>query len=251
MFFLLSKTIYFLAKPFSWIVLSFLLSIFVNRRRRLFFGVGLGLLLLFSNPFVSNLVMRAWEVSPVPVASLPTYEVGIVLGGITTDKEPRDRVHVSGSADRILHAVQLYRQGKIKKVLVSGGSGKIFKDQVPEAELLERLLLLSGVLPSDIMTESASRNTHENAVNCAQLLNRDDPNQRYLLITSAYHMRRAAACFQKSGLLVDSYGVDFRSDEPKYTPDELLLPSANALAGWELVVRELVGMAAYQVAGYI
>ena len=251
MFFLLSKTIYFLAKPFSWVVVSFLLSILVKRRRKFFFRFGFGLLLLFSNPFASNLVMRAWEVPPVPVASLSTYEVGIVLGGITTDKEPRDRVHVSGSADRVLHAVQLYRRGKIKKVLVSGGSGKIFKDQVPEAELLKRLLLLSGVPASAIITESASRNTRENAVNCAQLLDRDYPNRRHLLITSAYHLRRAAACFRKVKLPVDSYGVDFRSDEPAYTPDELLLPSTGALEGWEVVVRELVGIVAYTVAGYI
>ena len=251
MFFLLSKTISFLAKPFTWIVLSLVLSIFIKRRRRLLFGVGLGLLLWFSNPFISNAVMRAWEVPPVLVSSLPSYKVGIVLGGITTDKEPRDRVHVASSSDRILHAVQLYRQGKIRKILVSGGSGKVFKDQVPEAELLKQVLLLCGVPSRDIIVEAASRNTRENALNCARLLNERDPDQKYLLITSAYHMRRAAACFRQVNLLVDPYGVDFRSDEAQYTPDRWLLPSVGALEGWEIVVRELVGMVTYAVAGYI
>ncbi len=251
MFFLLSKTIYFLAKPFTWIVLAFLLSVFVKRHRQRFFWTGLGLLLFFSNPFLSNAVMRAWEVAPEPIATLPIHRVGIVLGGITTDKEPRDRVHVTGSADRVLHAVQLYRQKKIKKILVSGGSGRLLKDQVPEAELLERLLLLSGIPPRDILTEAESRNTRENALNCAVLLNDRFPDEEYLLITSAYHMRRADACFQKAGLTVYPFGVDFRSDAPKYTPDELLLPSVAAIEGWEVVVREWVGMGAYAVAGYI
>lgn len=103
------------------------------------------MLLWFSNPFISNIVMQAWEVAPVPIQTLPIHEVGIVLGGITTDKEPRDRVHVSSSSDRILHAVQLYREGRIKKILVSGGSGKVFKDQVPEAVLLKQLLLQCNI----------------------------------------------------------------------------------------------------------
>ena len=251
MFFLLSKTIYFLAKPFTWIVGAFLLSVFVKRHRQRFFWTGLGLLLFFSNPFLSNAVMRAWEVAPEPIATLPIHRVGIVLGGITTDKEPRDRVHVTGSSDRVLHAVQLYRQKKIKKILVSGGSGKLLKDQVPEAELLKRLLLLSGIPPRDILTEAESRNTRENALNCAKLLNERFPDEEHLLITSAYHMRRAEACFQKAGLEVYPFGVDFRSDSPKYTPDQLLLPSASAIEGWEMVVREWVGMGAYAVAGYI
>ena len=231
-------------------MLSFLLSVFVKRRRRLFFWLGFGLLLLLSNPFLSNAVMRAWEVSPVPLSSLGTYDVGIVLGGITTDKEPRDRVHVAGAADRVLHAVQLYRAGKIKKILVSGGSGKIFKDQVPEAELLKRILLLSDIPAQDIIVEASSRNTRENALNCVRLLNERYPNQAYLLITSAYHIPRAEACFRQAGLAVATYGVDLHSDEFQYTPDQLL-PNVGALQGWEIVVREWVGMVTYWAVGYI
>lgn len=251
MFFLLSKTLYFLVKPFTWIVGAFLLSFLVKRHRRQFFWIGFGLLLFFSNPFLSNAVMRAWEVPPEPIATLPVHRVGIVLGGITTDKEPRDRVHVTGSSDRVLHAVQLYRQQKIKKILLSGGSGKLLKDQTPEAELLKQLLLLSGIPPRDILTESESRNTRENALNSAKLLNDRFPDEEHLLITSAYHMRRAEACFQKAGLEVYPFATDFRSDAPKYTPDQLLLPSASAIEGWEVVVREWVGMVAYAVVGYI
>ena len=251
MFFFLSKTVYFLSKPFTWVVLSFALCLLVRRYRQRFFWVGFGLLLWFSNPFISNALMRAWEVPPVPLASLETYDIGIVLGGITSDKVPRDRVHVTGPADRILHAVHLYREGKIRKILVSGGSGKLIKDQVMEADLLKRLLRLSGVPERDILTESASRNTRENALHSAQLLHERFPGRKYLLITSAYHMRRAEACFRQVELPVDTYGVDFRSDEYQYTPDQLLLPSVVAFENWEIIMREVIGLIAYKVAGYI
>jgi uncharacterized SAM-binding protein YcdF (DUF218 family) len=185
------------------------------------------------------------------IQDLPEYEVGIVLGGITSDKEPRDRVHTSGAADRILHAVQLYREGKIKKILVSGGSGKILQDSVVEAVLLRRLLLHSQVPEEDILLEDQSRNTHENAAFSSRILQAKYPGQKQLLITSAFHMRRALACFEKVGQPVDPFCVDFRGEEYKFTPDVLVIPNSGAIGHWETFIREILGMIAYKVAGYI
>ena len=251
MFFILSKTLYFLLMPVTLIVLAFLLSWFYQKYRRFFLLIGLVLLLLFTNRFLSNTLIRWWEVSPTLLNDLPAYEVGIVLGGITSDKEPRDRVHVSGSADRILHALHLYREGKIKKILISGGTGKILKDSIPEAVLLKKILLLSQVPEQDILTESSSRNTRENALFTAEMLGEEYAYQKILLITSAYHMRRARACFEKAGLPVDTYSVDLRSEENAYTPDILFIPSASAIGSWEILIKEWVGMIAYKVSGYI
>ena len=249
MFFFLSKTIYFLCMPLTLVIAAFLFSIFIKRYRKTFFWIGFGLLLFFSNQFISNLVVRGWEVSPVPIASLDRYPVGIVLGGLTTDKEPRDRVHVTGSADRILHAIQLYREGKIRKILVSGGSGHLLGDSLSEAALLRRVLRLSKIPKRDILIEDQARNTRENALNCAELLG-VNPQKEYLLITSGYHMRRAKACFQQAGLSVQPYSTDLRSDEIKFTPDLLFIPSTAAIAQWEIVIKEMIGMVAYGVMGY-
>ena len=218
----------------------------------MFFWLGFGLLILFTNVFISNALLRWWEEEPVAIASLPRYDVGIVLGGITSDKEPRDRVHTSGAADRVLHAVHLYRLGKIDKILVSGGTGKIIEDEVKEAILLQRLLRLSQVPEEDILIEDASRNTYENALYSRDLLEQYLPGpQRYLLITSAFHMPRAKACFEKVGLEVDTFSADFRTDEHQFTPDVLFIPSSAAIGNWEIVIRELLGMVAYKVRGYI
>lgn len=251
MFFILSKTLYFLIMPVTLIVLAFLLSWFYKKYRRFFLLSGLILLLLFTNYFLSNALVRWWEIPPTPLSKLPNYEVGIVLGGITSDKEPRDRVHVSGAADRILHAIHLYRIGKIDKILISGGSGKILKDSIPEAELLKNILLLSKVPESDILIEASSRNTHENASFSAEILNERYGNEKYLLITSAFHMRRAEACFKKVGLEVDPFSVDMRGNEFEFTPDELIIPTSAAIGNWEVVIREIVGMLAYKISGYI
>ena len=237
--------------PLTLIVAAFLLSVFIKRYRKTFFWIGLGLLLFFSNQFISNLVMHGWEVSPVPIASLDHYPVGIVLGGLTTDKEPRDRVHITGSADRVLHAIQLYREGKIRKILVSGGSGHLLGDSLSEAALLWRVLRLSEIPKRDILIEDRARNTRENALFCADLLGGASSKKEYLLITSGYHMRRAEACFQKAGSSVQPYSTDLRSDEIKFTPDLLFIPSTAAMAQWEIVIKEMIGMLAYGVMGYL
>lgn len=195
--------------------------------------------------------MLWWEVPPTLVSKLPEYNVGIVLGGITSDKEPRDRIHVTGAADRILHALHLYREGKIKRIMISGGAGKILKDDIPEAVLLKKILLLSQVPEEDILLESSSRNTRENALFSAEVLRKAYAPQKYLLITSAFHMRRAKACFEKVGLAVDTYSVDMRSEANEYTPDVLFIPSSGAIGNWEILIREWMGILAYKLSGYI
>jgi len=251
MFFLLSKIVYYLLMPVTLIVLAFLLSWVLKKYRKLFWYLGMFMLLLFTNLFISNAIMQWWEVDPTPIESLPKYKVGIVLGGITSDKEPRDRVHMTGEADRLLHALQLYREGKVDKILLSGGSGKLLVDSVSEAELLKKVLELSKVPKRDILIENRSRNTRENALYSAEILNEKYPNETYLLITSATHIRRAEACFRNVGLDVDTFGVGFRSEETKFTPDVLIIPSSAAIGQWEVLIKEMVGILAYSIAGYI
>ena len=251
LFFILSKTLYFLVMPITLVVMAFLLCIVWKRYRKLFFTMGFALLLLFTNTFLSNLLLLAWEVSPQPIASLPQYPVGVVLGGITTDKEPHDRSHVTGDADRILHAVQLYREGKIEKILLTGGSGKLLVDSIPEAISLQRILRNAQIPERDILIEAASRNTRENALNSQNMLKENGITSKVLLITSAYHMRRAKACFKKVGVEIDGFPVSMRGQEIQFTPDWLIIPSSGAIGNFEVVIREIVGTVAYWVAGYV
>lgn len=197
--------------------------------------------------------MRWWEVDPVPINSLhKTYAVAIVLGGFTVvGVEPDDRVHTTSSVDRLLHTLQLYREGKVQKILISGGSGLVFAEGPTEAEQSKMLLLMSEVPESDIILEPNSRNTHENALNTAEIIRQQFSDQPCLLVTSAYHMRRAKACFDKVGLDVDIYSTNLSVFGRSITPDVLFLPSPGAIEKWHLLVREWMGMLVYKVIGYI
>lgn len=255
MFFFLSKTLTYLLMPLVIICGSFLLSWLLRnpRWKKRMFLIGLVLLFFFSNEFIVNEVMRAWEMKATPFAALQKkYEYGVLLSGAAKSAVgPADRVYIRSAADRINHTMQLYKMGFIKKVLVSGGSGRLIDIGEREADELASLLTLMGVPREDILTENTSRNTHESAVEVRKILEQNATPSECLLITSANHMRRSSACFRKAGWPMDTFSTDFFSHYRIFTLDVLLIPKIEALASWHILIKEWVGYSAYWVMGYV
>lgn len=252
MFFVLSKTLYYLAMPAVWLLLLAAAVLWVRRpivKKRLSILL-LCLLLLFTNPFVINQLMRRWELPPRPLHELPSYDVGIVLSGIVqTHQQPADRVYMQRGADRLLHALLLYRKGIIKKILISGGNYD--STVTPEAEQLKQVLLLAGIPAKDIIVEPYALNTVENARYTAVLLRDHFPQGRYLLITSAFHMRRTLGCFRQAGIEADPFPVDFYST-PKQTHWLLwIAPNEQSIALWGVFIHELIGYIVYDILNYL
>jgi uncharacterized SAM-binding protein YcdF (DUF218 family) len=254
MFFVLSKVLNFLTNPLIFVFGFLIASVLVRRAhlKKRFFWIAFSLLLFFSNDFISNEAMQAWEVEPTPYASITkVYDLGIVLTGVTlNDREPADRVYFHHGADRVTHTIQLYKKGIIKKILISGGTGRLITEARPEADEIQDVMVMAGVPASDIIIERESRNTHESAVNVKEML-KDENGNNYLLITSGFHMRRSIACFRKVDLPADVFSADFYTHPRYFTPDVLLIPKADSIVLWQRLFKELLGIAAYWAAGYI
>lgn len=254
MFFFLSKTLNYLTTPLAIVSVLLLMSAILKKYRKRLFWTGFGLLLFFCNDFIASAVMRWWEVDAVPFSAMDrTYEYGIVLTGATRhNMEVNDRVYFQRGADRVTHTVQLYKLGLIKKILVSGGSGRIIETGEYEADDFYNVMIMMGVPDSVIMLERESRNTHESAVNVTRLLDRMNVRaEDCLLITSAFHQRRSLACFKKEGTVLRPFAVDFYTGRPEYTLDVFLAPQLDALILWHKLFKEWVGITAYWVAGYV
>ena len=253
MFFALSKLLNFLTNPLV-IVFIFMVASFIIKKQKLkkiLFWTGFSLLLFFSNDFIANEAIAAWEPSPTPYADIhKKYDWGIVLTGVThNDKQPDDRVYFHHGADRVTHTVELYKKGIIKKILISGGVGRLVTEGSREADDLFRVMVMMGVPEQDMLVENESRNTHESAVRVKGIL-KDDTGS-FLLITSAFHMHRSKACFSKAELSVETFSVDFYSHPRYFTPDVLFIPKSEAIAVWQKLFKEWVGLVAYKFAGYI
>lgn len=193
--------------------------------------------------------MRAWETSGVrKEAIIEPYDYGIVLGGMITHDSETDKIQFVRSVNRVMQALELYKEKKIKKIVISSGAGSLKNRYTSEAAILKNYFIKIGIPAQDIIAENASRNTYENAVFTNKLLGYK--KSKNLLITSSYHMRRSLACFKKTGLAVDPFVVDRFAVKRKFYPDILFLPSAKALEGWNMLLHEMVGFLVYRVMGY-
>ncbi len=253
MFFILSKVLSFLITPIVWVTIALLLSVLAKNKKlkAVSMVTGLVLFLFFTNSFILNEVMRKWEVKGIKEADINNYDVGIVLGGMSSYDPVSKHIHFFQSIDRLLQALDLYSKGRIKKILITGGSGSMVyldKEGIYLKPYLERL----HIPASDILVESESKNTRENAVFSAEILKKAYPSGgKYILITSGYHMPRSIRCFAKAGVKAEPYSTDAYSGKRIFYLDYLLLPNTQALQGWDVLAHELFGFVSYKVAGYI
>lgn len=255
MFFILSKTISVATMPFTWLFVAIVLMVLAKRPalKRLYQLLSLAIIMFFGNQWVADTIMGRYEaraVKPAQLAGGPY--TAIILSGVTKPAlEPTDRVHLGHGADRIMHTVWLWRMGLVNKIVVTGGSGSLINRNVSEAGNIKKLLVISGVPQSIIVLEQKSRNTHENALFTKNLLSGQNINTgRLLLITSAYHMPRALACFAKQGLAPVAFPVEFKSGGalPFWL---MVIPTADAFLQWHTLMHEWVGWATYRLVGYV
>ena len=254
MFFLVSKLLSLLVNPTFYISLSVLLSYFLkgkSKYSRKFLATSAILFFTFSNPFLYYEAMRQWEPSTPKWSQLPVYDVGIVLGTTSEYDAQTDRIQFVNSCDRLFQAIQLYKTGKIRKILYVGGSGELLHPDDKEGVWIARYLLQLGIPSADFAIENNSRNTHENATMAIPYLKEMASGGKYLLITSAYHMYRAQKCFQRAGVVTSSYCVDRIAGPLEWDPSKTIIPNAAIIGYWYTLNHEWLGCLSYKLMGYI
>ncbi len=241
--------------PFTWLLIVLLLMLITKNQKRLrkLVLITFCAFILFSNSFIVAEFIRMWEYNMTPTEKLDkSYDVGIVLGGgmVQIDKG-LNRIIFRTNTDRILQALALYKEGRIKKIMVSSGSGTLFDRYQNESLLLKKYLIMIGVPQQDIITDSLSDNTRQNAVESSKILRKEFPNGKYLLITSAIHMRRAMACFREVKLEPTPFATNKITGPRKFYFDVLFIPNIDALNAWSALAHEVFGYLIYAVMGYI
>jgi uncharacterized SAM-binding protein YcdF (DUF218 family) len=253
MFFIVSKLTYFIFSPYFWLTLYLLFILLRFRKIKAIkhLWILFLLLMIFGNRFIVNRVFRWYETPPVADAGIKKTDVAVVLGGFSYYDFTLKRIHFNRSADRVFHAVRLYKKGLVRKILLSGGSGSLKKPYEREAPLIAAYLVEIGIPPEDLILDTLSRNTHENAVECARLLGIHGYDQSpQLLLSSGYHLPRALACFKKQQIAVIPYSVDGQGgDQQKLYPDDLILPSSSMFELWDIIIHEWFGFFMYKISG--
>jgi uncharacterized SAM-binding protein YcdF (DUF218 family) len=175
----------------------------------------------------------------------------IVLGGsIAADVSAvHDTTVVASAADRIITAAALARRYPNARVVFTGGSANLISNDAREADYAGALFESLGIAKSRLTMERRSRNTQENAEFSKALVS-PKSGERWLLVTSAFHMPRSVGLFRKAGFAVEPCPVDWRVGGR----DDLLTFSNIAndgLAHTDIGMREWLGLVAYWATGRI
>jgi uncharacterized SAM-binding protein YcdF (DUF218 family) len=244
--FWIGKAIGILLHPLLWIITLLAIAILTKniKRKNSFLVAAFTTILFFSNTWIINNLMAPFHDPPQPMKRGEIYEIGIVLGGITSYDRITKEGYFNISSDRFIQTALLYKQGHIKKIMVSGGQNGIIKeDDFSEAAFIKNNLIALGVPSNDILVEELSRNTIENAQFSKQILKQNNlAKDTIVLITSAFHMQRAKLIFEEQGYKLRTYpcAISILPGATKFRPHNII-PSTNAFDSWQTFLKELAG----------
>jgi uncharacterized SAM-binding protein YcdF (DUF218 family) len=260
MFFMLSKILGFFALPSDIAVTIAVVGVvllFTRFRRagRWLATLGVALLLIAGLSPLGNALMLPlderfprWDAS-LDAARGPVAGI-VVLGGAIGPEisAARGMPDLNESAERITAIADLARRYPAARIIYSGGNARLVLMGGIEADYAVELFESFGIVRARVETERASRNTIENA-EFSKAMAQPKPGERWLLVTSAYHMPRAIGCFRHVGFAVEAYPVDWRTRGPI----DLAIPFESITAGLrrtDTALHEWIGLVAYRLRGY-
>jgi len=253
--FIAAKLTAFLTQPLAWVAILMAITLLWVKRRPVWAmrlgGFTLALLPLLGWEPLPDALLRHLEqrYPPMARAQIAPNTVGVVvLGGALAPAyvwSVPGQSALNDAAERMTEALALLRQHPHLKLLFTGGEGELLGGDLTEAERAKVFFEAQGIPSEKILYEDASRTTFENAV-LSKRIPGVDSTQPWLLLTSAMHMPRAMAAFQKAGWKVTAYPVDFRAGTrtpwTQYTMDV-------GVGKWRLALHEIIGLLAYRLSG--
>ena len=256
MFYYVSKILWVFAQPSNllvFVIAAGVLALLLGRQRlaRWLLYPGAAALLV-----ISLLPLGEWLLLPLEnrfaAPAAPPVDVdGIVVlgGGINLGvSERRGRATFRDTSERFLTLIDLARSYPEARVVFSGGAGWLADSDLTEAKVMRGFVREHGLGDARVIFEDRARNTYENALLSKPLV-APQPGERWLLVTSAYHMPRAVGVFRQVGWPVIPYPVDYRTAG---TFNLLLTPDAGQrLREFDQASKSWIGLVAYWLTGRI
>jgi len=231
-------------------LIGLLLLWFTKRQKtgKIFVSLGIFLLLLFSYNAISNQLLKPLEnkyntntiqrEKGIPSENIDSVKFIVVLGGghISDSRLPVTSQIGEETLVRLIEGIRLYRKYTGVKLVLSGGS--VF-DPMPDADIMAKLAKELGVNENDILIESESKDTMDEAHFIKPIVN----NDRFLLVTSASHMPRSMALFKKAGMNPIPAPTGHKVKDSQTLDPLLFFPKAENLLESEAGLHEYLGIA--------
>lgn len=257
MFFNASKLFWFLAAPTNALVLLTLLAAlmmftrFARPARWLALATSFGLILAAMSPLPYWLMRPLEDRFPKATLNGPIDGIIVLGGAIGTT---RGMTSMNEAAARMTDSAALALKHPGARLVFTGGDGSLLEntpdgEAKTEAQAARQFYLSLGIPASQIIVEDKSRNTRENAILTKPLLDQK-PGQRWLLITSAWHMPRSVGIFRQAGIDIVPYPVDFATRGLDRDYRQFNRSFSYGLGLTDIAVKEWIGLVVYRLAGY-
>ncbi|VAX07448.1 Putative membrane protein [hydrothermal vent metagenome] len=251
---LISKIIWLLLQPSNLFLILFLIGLILVWRNHRRSGLSFLTVCAIFYSMVMFGPLTSWLMAPLEkrfssytnhISDAP-YSGIIILAGAERLKlsTTHNQVTLSGAAERLIEAAKLARQFPDLSIVYSGG-GQI-KNMLSESEIARKYFIEAGIDLSRIRFEDQSYNTYTNALETKKHIQHHETD-KWLLVTSAFHMPRAVGAYRSAQINIQPYPVDYRT----YLKASLInKPDAGqSLYQLDFAVHEWVGLLAYYMSG--
>ena len=229
--------------PIMLVIIVILIGLIKNKKKLIY--IAIGVLYIISTPIFSNNFFKLVEGNEYrkPISAIDSADAIVVLSGMLEINEVGDSTYIEwGDPDRFFGGIALFKAGKAQRLIFTGGKMPWDKAKKTEGEILKEYSISNGIPTEKILVTKNVENTADEAVAVKELIG---PSKRIILVTSAYHMYRAKRLFEKQGLYVIPYKVDYKVGLSLKTAIMDFLPDAENLKLTETGIREVIGRLYY------
>lgn len=251
------ELLFFIKKLITLLLLPLCISLFllifsIWSKKKRYSIISFFILFLFGNNIITEILWRIVEFpyERIKENKLKTSDFIVVLSSGRHKVRGKSGIIEWYDPDRFIAGIKLFKEKKGSKLLFTGGASPFKSNLATEGSIYIKEAIEMGVPKTSVLTTKKVYNTAHEAREIKKLINKisNSNNTSITLVTSAFHMHRAKRNFEKEGLKVQAYPVDFRSSEIKlisFLDPKNLLPNATALSSSSEALREIMGRIFY------
>ncbi len=211
------------------------------------------LLIFFSNGILSYTLLKLVEFpwKRIEYSTLNNADGIVVLSTGRHLPPGNTKIIEWQDPDRFFAGINLYKANKSKRLIFTGGVNPLGSKLPPEGDIYLNEAILMGIPKESLFTTYPVFNTLQEAKAINKLLNEEilSKKKKIILVTSAFHMKRAKTVFEKEEIEVIPYPVDFKSEKNfssvlknpiKWMPNSYHLKESS------LAIREIIGRIIYR-----
>ena len=205
---------------------------------------------IFSIGFIADLL---WKIVEDPWQRIdesfaPTADAIVVLSSGGIFQAPgKSNFYEWEDPDRYFAGIRLYQKKKAPRLFFTSGTTPYSQGSINEGTLYKEHAISLGIPLDDLVVTNKVINTSQEAIEIRRNFNQINSSSKILLVTSAFHMKRAKKIFERQGFLVYPFPVDFKSSKisPWQSPYQWI-PNSYSLNRSSKALRELIGRIIYR-----